>query len=483
MRTSQEYFESIKKLKPNVYIGGKLVERDDPRLMNGVNIIRTTFDLAADPQYADLMTATSHLTGKTINRFNHIHQSVDDLMKKQEMTRMLCHKVAGCTQRCMGIDAANALSVATREIDEAYGTEYYARFLKWLEWFQENDIVATCAQTDVKGDRAKRPHEQADPDMYVHVVEKRDDGIIVRGAKNHITISAYTEEIIVVPTRVMGPKDADYAVAFAIPADTEGVKLVTRVSSPPARKIFKVERQHGNADSFVIFENVFVPWERVFMCGEYKFAGRLALLFALFHRHSYTGCKPAMTDILMGLGALVADYNGVGKAPHVRDKLADMIATAELVYGAGIASAVKSKKALSGTQVPDEVFANVGRYHAGVNLFHEYDIVADLAGGLPATIPPEEDFTSPETGELMNKYIMRNPEISAENQHRLFRLLSDTLVSGHTGIFQVGGLHGGGSPVMEKIAIMGNYDMEGKKRIVKNLAGIVDEPKAVEIKE
>ncbi len=474
MRTSRQYLESLRKMRPNVYMGGKIIPRDDPRLIGGINVISTTFDCAADPKYADLVTAKSHLTGKTINRFTHVHQSVDDLLKKQEMTRELCQLVGGCIQRCMGIDGTNALSVVTKDCDNVFGTGYHERFLKWLEYFQENDMVACCAQTDVKGDRSKRPFEQADPDLYVRIAEKREDGIIVRGAKNHITIAPYAEEIIVTPTRMLTEKDSDYAVAFAIPADTPGVKLVTRATMPRERKYLKTGKSIGSADCFVIFEDVFVPKERVFLCGEYMFGGMLALMFALYHRHSYTGCKPASTDVLMGQAALVAEYNGIEKAPHVRDKLADMVAVAELVYGAGIAAGVKAKRAASGTYVPDVVFANVARYHAGIKLYHEFEILADLAGGLPATIPPEEDFYSPETGELMHKYIMRNPKISAENQHRLFRLLSDTLCSAHSGVMQVGGLHGGGSPIMEKIAIMGTYDIEAKKKIAKNLAGIKD---------
>lgn len=472
MRTAQQYLENLRKMRSNVYMNGKIIPRDDPRLMGGINVISATFEFAADPRHADLMTAESHLTGKTINRYTHVHQSVEDLLKKQEMTRMLCQQVGGCIQRCMGIDATNALSVVTKDVDNAYGTDYNARFLKWLEYFQENDLVACCAQTDVKGDRSKRPHEQEDPDLYVRIVERRDDGIIVRGAKNHITIAPYAEEIIVVPTRALGEKDAGYAVAFAIPADTPGVKLVTRATSPRERKLMKTGREIGTADSFIIFDDVFVPRERVFLCGEHKFGGMLALLFALYHRHSYTGCKPATTDVIMGQAALVAEYNGIEKAHHVREKLAEMVAVAELVYGAGIASAVKARKAASGTYVPDVVYTNVARYHAGVKLYHEYETLADLSGGLPATLPPEEDFYNPETGPLLHKYIMRNPKISAENQHRLFRLLSDTLCSAHSGVMQVAGLHGGGSPIMEKIAIMSTYDIEAKKKLAKYLAGI-----------
>ncbi len=267
MRTFEQYVEKLRSMKPNVYMGGKLVARDDPRFMAGIRTIGTTIECGLDPKYADLMTVKSHLTGKTINRYTHVHQSVEDLLKKQEMTRFLCQKVGGCIDRCMGVDATNALSVVTKDCDNVFGTGYHQRFLKWLEYFQENDLVAACAQTDVKGDRSKRPFEQADPDMYVHLVEKRDDGIIVRGAKNHISIVPYADEIIVVPTRALTEKDSDYAVAFAIPADHEGVKLVTRASNYRERKILTGSVSINQTDCFVIFENTFVPWDRVFLCG------------------------------------------------------------------------------------------------------------------------------------------------------------------------------------------------------------------------
>ncbi|MGB9846891.1 MAG: 4-hydroxyphenylacetate 3-hydroxylase N-terminal domain-containing protein, partial [Desulfotomaculales bacterium] len=319
MRTAQQYLEKLRAMRPNVYINGKLVARDDPQLLPGINVVSETFNYAHDSRYAELTTAVSHLTGKTVNRFCHIHQSTEDLLKKQQMTRFLCQRVGGCIQRCMGIDALNALSVVTKDMDLALGTEYHARFLKYLEYFQENDLVGNCAQTDVKGDRMKRPFEQQDPDLYLRVVEKRAGGIVVRGAKAHNTIGPYADEIIVVPTRMMTEKDADWAVAFAVPADTEGIYLVCRATAARKREHLKAPgATYGSADSLTVFDNVFVPWERVFMCGETKFAGQLASLFATYHRHSYTGCKPAVTDIIMGAAALVAEYNGIERAPHVR---------------------------------------------------------------------------------------------------------------------------------------------------------------------
>jgi 4-hydroxyphenylacetate 3-monooxygenase/4-hydroxybutyryl-CoA dehydratase/vinylacetyl-CoA-Delta-isomerase len=477
MITSQQYRERLLRMRPNVYVNGELVPRDDPRLLPGINVIGLTYDLAREPELEPFTTATSHLTGEKISRFCNIHQSVDDLLAKQRMTRLCCQRSGGCIQRCMGIDAMNALSVVTYDMDQALGTDYNKRFLAYLEYFQANDICANCAQTDVKGDRSKRPHQQADPDLYLRIVERRSDGIVVRGAKAHNTIAPYADEIIVVPTRFLTEEESDWAVAFALPADTEGVHLVCRPTSPrPRTRLHAPIAEYGDVESLTIFDDVFVPWERVFMCGERQFAGPLALLFALFHRHSYTGCKPATSDVLMGAAALVAEYNGVETAQHVRHKLADLIGVAELVYAAGIAGAVTGQRAPSGTYVPDVIYCNVGRRHAGENIYHEHQIVADLAGGLAATLPPEGDFYNEVTGPLLEKYMMRNPKITAENQHRCFRMIGDLICSGLAGVQQIAGLHGGGSPVMETIALLGNYDLEAKKAIARRLAGIERDP-------
>jgi len=473
MRTSQEYRERLFSMKRNVYMDGELVGRDDPRIAPAINVISLTYDLAHDPQYEGVMTATSHLSGQRINRFCHIHQSVEDLLDKQKMTRLYCQKTGGCIQRCMGIDAMNALSVITYDTDKAMGTEYHQRFLRYLAYFQENDICANCAQTDVKGDRRKRPHEQVDPDLYLRVVEKREDGIIVRGAKAHNTVAPYCDEIIVTPTRFLTEEEGDWAVSFAIPADTDGVYLSCRPAmARPRKKLHAPITTYGDVESFTIFDDVFVPWERVFLCGEREFGGRLALMFALFHRHSYTGCKPATSDVMMGMAALVAEYNGIEEVQHARHKLVDLIAVAELVYAAGVAAAVTAQQSPAGTYIPDPVYCNVGRRHAGLNIYHEYEIVADLAGGLPATLPMEGDFYHEKLGPLLDKYMMRNPRISAADQHRCFRALSDAICSGLAGLLQIAGLHGGGSPVMENIATLGFYDLETRKNIAKHLAGI-----------
>ena len=437
MRTQEQYLEKLKGMRPNIYLDGEKIGRDDPRVIRASSAIRMTFSVVNNPEYDGLITATSHITGKTINRFTHIHQSQEDLLKKQELTRKICGQCGGCVQRCMGIDMMNALSSVVKDVDAKYGTPYYDRFLKFLEYFQENDLVCGC--------------------------------------KVHNTMAPYADELIALPTRVMGPDEKDYAIAFAIPADTEGVYLIAREAFSQTREpnLDAPITSAGDLESMTDFDNVFVPNERIFLNGEVDFAGQLALRFALYHRHSYTGCKPGIGDVIMGTTALLADYQNIKKQSHVKEKLAEMISVAELTYAAGIAAAVKSTKATSGTQVPNVIFANVGRRHAGHNIYHEFNSLCDVSGGLPATVPQTKEYNNPEIGKFVQKYVTRRKGVSSEDCYRAFLLANDLLCGEYSSvIFQVAGVHGGGSPIMEDIAILGSYDLKSKINIAKHLAGI-----------
>lgn len=473
MITGDEYRNRITKLKPNVYMGGTIVDRFDPRLMGGINVMAATYDFAFDPEFKEFGVAISHLTGDKVSRFTHIHHNVEDLLNKQRMTRLYSQEVGGCIQRCMGIDALNALSIVTFEADKNHGTQYNEMFLNFMKNVQEEDLSLNCGQTDVKGNRPWRPGQQKDPDLYLRVVEKKADGIIVNGAKAHNSCSTYVDEIVVIPTRHMTAEENDWAVAFSIPSDWEGVTIINAAYSPPQRKKLKAQYNNvGIGHSITIFDHVFVPWERVFLCGETELAGKLALLFALYHRHSYTGCKTALSEILTGATALAAEYNGIGNAQHVRHKLAEMIQIVDLIYAAGIASAVNASMADSGTYIPDTNYCNVGRMLAGESIYKEYEALAAIAGGLAATLPGEDDFYNEKTGPYLNKYIMRNPSVSAENQHRAFRLFHDMMASAWGGHKLIDALHGGGSPVIEKVAIYRDHNIEHSKNIAKKLAGI-----------
>lgn len=481
--TYEQYLERMYKMRPNIYIGNEVVDRKDPRLETGMYVMKQTYDCLYDERYQDLTIATSHLTGEKINRFTHPAQSVEDLLKKQKMVKLLSHRVGGCIQRCMGMDAVNALSVVCYEMDEALGTHYNDNFIEYLKYLQKHDLIANCAQTDVKGHRLKRPADQPDPDVYLRIVESREDGIVVRGAKACNSCAPYVDEIIVTPTRFMGPGEEQYAVSFAIPADWPGVKLAALPSLRHKRTHIDSPSAHvGDVESMTIFDDVFIPKERVFMNGVANpectpYAGFLALMFAHYHRHSYTGCKPATSEVIASEAALVAEYNGIEKAQHVKEKLCHIISIAELVFAAGEASAYRAEKSPSGTYVPDEILTNAGRKLAGEEIYNEVKILVDLAGGLVATLPFEDTFYQEKdgVGELLNKYIMRNPAIEAEKVHRCFRMIEDEVIAEFGSEMKVAGLHGGGSPVMEVISMMGRYDLEELKGIAKYLAGIEDD--------
>jgi 4-hydroxyphenylacetate 3-monooxygenase/4-hydroxybutyryl-CoA dehydratase/vinylacetyl-CoA-Delta-isomerase len=460
-------------MRRNVQTRGERIDRDDSYLMPGINTISLTHDVALNPENEDLMTAFSPLINCKIGRFTHLNQNTEDLLKKIEMVRVLCQKVGGCIQRCMGVDALNSFSVVTHQLDEKFGTEYHKRFINYLKDFQQNDVVAAAAMTDVKGDRNLRPHQQVDPDLYLRIVEKKSDGIVVRGAKAHNSMAPYAEELMVLPTRALTKEEKDYAVGFSIPADSDGVKLIIKMKTPPERKKLKSPMGlYGSADCLTIFDDVFVPWERVFVCGEWEYASLLTGYFATFHRHSYCGCKPGTADIFMGAAALISEYNGLKNISHIRDKIVDFIMIAELVYACGIAAAIHGRKTSSGTYLPDIVYSNIGRCWAGQNFSKEYELLIDIAGGLAQTIPFEEDYLDPKTHTLLEKYLRGVSSIPTEDRLRCLNLIHDLTASQFAGGKLVAGIHGGGAPQMERVAIYHSYDLESKKKLAKYLAGI-----------
>ena len=309
LKTPAEYLESLKRLKRNVYLMGEKVDNivDHPIIRPSINSVAMTYELAGDPEHEDLMTCTSSLTGEKINRFCHLHQSTDDLIKKVKMQRLMGQKTAACFQRCVGMDAFNALDSTTFEMDQKLGTSYHQRFISFLKYVQENDLVVDGAMTDVKGDRGLSPSQQADPDMYVHVVEYKDDGIVVSGAKAHQTGMLNSHEMIVMPTSAMTEKDKDYAVTFTIPTDAEGIVYIYGRQSCDTRRLEGGSIDVGNArfggqEVLTVFDRVFVPWERVFMCGEWEFSGHAG--------RAVRGLPPPELRRVQGGGGRRADRGG-----------------------------------------------------------------------------------------------------------------------------------------------------------------------------
>lgn len=479
MKTAAEYEESLRKLNLKVYLQGELVENpvDHPIIRPSMNSVKATYALAEDPQYEELMTATSHLTGKKINRFCNLHQSTDDLVKKVKMQRLLGQKTAACFQRCVGMDAINAVDSVTFEMDQKLGTTYHARFTKFLINMQEEDWTVDGAMTDPKGDRNLPPSKQADPDLYLHVTEKREDGIIVRGAKAHQTGAVNSHWILVMPTISMGKDDADYSVSFVAPADAEGIFYIYGRQSCDTRKLEGGDidvgnKQFGGHEALMVFDDVFIPWENVFMCGEYEFSGALVERFAGYHRQSYGGCKVGVGDVLIGATALAADYNGAAKASHVKDKLIEMMHLNETLYACGIACSAEGNKTASGTYLINLLLANVCKQNVTRFPYEIARLAEDVAGGLMVTMPSEKDLRHPEIGKIVEKYFCGVPSVPTENRMRILRLIENITLGTAAVGYRTESMHGAGSPQAQRIMISRQGNLEQKKELAKAIAGI-----------
>lgn len=479
LMTGEQYIESIRSMKMKVYMFGQQVQNpvDDPILRPSLNSVRMTYDLAQMPEYQDLMTAISPYTGRRINRFTHIHESTEDLIKKVKMQRLLGQKTAACFQRCVGMDAFNAVFSTTYETDKAHGTNYHENFKKFMLYVQENDLTIDGAMTDPKGDRSKAPHAQEDPDLFLRIVERRNNGIVVRGAKAHQTGVLNSHEVIVMPTQSMRAEDADYAVSFAVPMDTPGISMIIGRQSCDTRKRENTEMDVGNSEfggveALTIFDDVFVPNERIFLCGEYEFAGMMVERFAGYHRQSYGGCKVGVGDVLIGAAAVAAEYNGAAKATHVKDKLIEMTHLNETLYCCGIACSSQGYRTESGNYMIDLLLANVCKQNVTRYPYEIVRLAEDIAGGLMVTAPSEADFRDPQLGPVIDKYLRGSFAVSTESRLRILRLIENLALGTAAVGYRTESMHGAGSPQAQRIMISRQGNLEHKKELAKTIAHI-----------
>lgn len=478
MMTAQQYEDSLRELNLVVYMLGRRIENvvDDPIIRPSMKAVAKTYELAHHPEFEDIMTARSHITGKKINRFTHIHQSIDDLVKKSKMGRLLGRETGCCFQRCVGMDALNATSIVTYDIDQKHGTEYYQRFLKYLEYVQEKDLTVDGAMTDPKGDRSLPPHKQPDPDQFMHVVEERKDGIVVRGAKAHQTGAANSHEILVMATITMREEDRDYAISFALPSDAEGIIYIMGRQSCDTRKLEGDTIDRGNLlfgghEALVIFNNVFVPWERLFMYREHEFTGSLVEKFASYHRQSYA-CKVGVGDVLIGAAQTVAEYNGAERASHIKDKIVEMNHLNETLYCGCIACASEGNKEPSGTYCVNTLLANVHKHNVTRFPYEIARLAQDMAGGLMVTMPSAQDLDSEATGTWLRKYLKATAEVPTEHRMRIMRLIENLTLGTAAVGYLTESMHGAGSPQAQRIMISRTINMKEKQRAAKRLVGI-----------
>jgi 4-hydroxybutyryl-CoA dehydratase/vinylacetyl-CoA-Delta-isomerase len=478
--TGDDYRDSLRGRNLRVFLFGERIDEpvDHPLIRPSINAVAATYDLAvAQPELA---TAWSSLAGRRVNRFLQIAESVEDVVAQNKMQRRLGQLTGTCFQRCVGMDAFNALYSVTYECDQAHGTNYHARLREFIRYCQEENLVVGGAMTDPKGDRSKGPSEQEDPDLFVHVVDRRDDGLVIRGAKMHQTGCLNSHWIIVMPTMRLRTEDRDYAVVAAIPVGHPGLTFIYGRQSCDTRALEGGEIDQGNAqfsgqEAMIVIDDVLVPWEFVFLNGEVEWAAPLVERFTAFHRRSYV-CKTGLGDVLIGAAAQIADYNGVPNASHIREKLVEMAHLNETIYGAGIASSYESKPTAAGNYQNDDLLANVCKQNVTRFPYELARLAQDIAGGLVATLPSERDFDHPEAGPLLRKYLKGRAGVSVEDRIRILRLIENMTLGRNAVGYLTESMHGAGSPQAQRIQIQRALNLEEKKALARRLAGIEDRP-------
>ncbi|MFB5626750.1 MAG: 4-hydroxyphenylacetate 3-hydroxylase family protein [Nitrosarchaeum sp.] len=479
IRTGEDYIQSLRGRDIKVYLFGELVKEpvDHPMIRPSINAVAETYDLAIREE--ELASTNSSITGLRVNRFLHIAESAQDLVLQNKMQRKLGQNTGTCFQRCVGMDALNALHSVTFEIDEKHKTTYHKRFLEFVKMMQKENLVIGGAMTDPKGDRSKGPAEQDDPDLFTRVVAKDDKGIYVSGAKAHQTGCINSHWIILMPTVRLTENDKDWAVVGAIPADAKGVTYIYGRQSCDTRSMEEGTIDDGNAkyggqEALMILDKVFIPWDKVFMYGEYEFASMLVERFTCYHRRSYV-CKTGLGDVLIGAAAAIADYNGVPNVSHIKDKIIEMTHLNETIFAAGIASSHQGHKMKSGVYLNEDMLAQVCKHNVTRFPYEISRLAQDIAGGLVVTLPSEKDFRHPVAGPLLKKYLKGRKGADVENRMRILRLIENMTLGRNAVGYLTESMHGAGSPQAQRIQMQRQMQIGYKKNLAKNLAGITND--------
>ncbi len=492
LMSGNDFRESLRRYKPRVFLDGQLVDNvaDEPGFGPGINAIALTYDYALKAKYAPIMTAVQHTSGKLVNRLSHINTSSGDLLNKLEAVRLVCQET-GCAQRYLTHDALNAIGQVSSRIDDARGTtENTARFLNYLHRVQDQDLTLGIAMTDAKGDRSRRPHEQANVDSYVHVVERNalhngKRGIVISGTKAIVTGAPYMHEFLVMPCRNMGKEDADFAVCCAVPVDAPGITIIARPAGRPGEKVEHgaalFSRKYGQSTGVVMFDKVFVPWDSVFYEGEWEHTGHLTYSYATHHRHTCIGARAGFGDLLIGAGALMCEANGFdpGKETHLREQMVELITITESFYACGVAASVYGKPdEHSKTFMPDPVFSNIGKLLLATKIYDMHRIAHYVSGGLIVTLPGPDEDHNPETGAKLSEVLRANPDVPYEQRIETARFIEDLTAGYQGGWYSVISLHGGGSPAAMKQEIYRNYPIGSKVELVERILerGVAHDP-------
>jgi len=479
LMSAADYRESLRRYKPRVFVNGERIESvaDEPRLAPGINAIGITYDFALQEQHKPLMLARQGTSGKIVNRMLHIDETSQDLLYKLEAVRLVCRE-SGCAMRYLSHDALNAVFQATKRTDLNHGTDYHQRFLAYLHRVQDEDLTIAVAMTDAKGDRSKRPSAQSNPDVYVHIKERRPDGIVIRGTKAIVTAAPYVHEFLVMPCRTMTAEDREFAVCCAVPVDAEGVTIVARPAGRPGESAAKFSAKYGQSTGVVIFDDVFVPWDRVFLTGENEEGGFLTTSYATHHRHSCIAARAGFGDLLIGAGALMIEANGLDpeRHSHIREAMVELITITEGFFACGVAASVYGIKDPAGSIMPDPVFSNIGKLLLATKIYDMHRLAHYVSGGLVVALPGPDEDHNPETRASLTAVLAGRPDIPAEARLEVARLVEDLTASYQSGWYSLISLHGGGSPEAMKREIWRNYPLMEKRELIERLLdrGVLD---------
>jgi 4-hydroxybutyryl-CoA dehydratase/vinylacetyl-CoA-Delta-isomerase len=474
LMSSSDYKESLRQYRPKIFVDGRRVVSvaDEPAFQPGINAVGLTYDYALRAEYAPIMTATQHSSGKVVNRLLHINTSSGDLLNKLEAVRLVCQET-GCAQRYLTHDALNAIHQVSARLDDAKGTtEHLDRFTAYLHDVQDRDLTLGIAMTDAKGDRSKRPHQQHNPDSYVHITHRDEKGIRISGTKAIVTGAPYMHEFLVMPCRNMSREEVDFAVCCAVPVDADGVTIVARPAGRPGEKAALFSNKYGQSTGVVVFHDVFVPWDRVFYAGDWEHSGYMTYNYATHHRHSCIGARAGFGDLLIGAGALMCEANGFdpGEEHHLRDQMVELIKITEGFYACGVAASVYATlDNAAGSFVPDPVFANIGKLLLATQIYDMHRIAHYVSGGLIVALPGPDEDHNPQTQATLHDVLRANPNIPYDKRIETARFIEDLTASYQGGWYSVISMHGGGSPEAMKREIYRNYPVGSKVELVERL--------------
>lgn len=479
LRTPQEYKASLQDDRVIYYKGERVKDvTTHPVISVAVKHASIDYHMAEDPRYRDLAVVHNPQMGEEISRYYHLPRNSDDLLKRSQLieTATSLGRTLVVLIKEIGTDALFALHMVARHMDDHLHTAYLPRVKKFYEHCARNDLAVAVAQTDVKGDRSLGPTNQSHPDYYVRIVDERPDGIVVRGAKIHTSVLTNANEVIVLPTRNMAEADKDYAVAFAIPVNTPGLKMICSPYGAPREGSLDhpITSQHKMTETLTVFDDVFVPHERVFLQKEWQYAGILAKTFVEFHRFTAISYKLPLTDALVGSAQLITDYNGLARANHIREKITRLIAYTETLRALTVQAAQQCHIAEEDIAVPNTLLVNIAKLHFAENYHQMIAYLQDISGGILVTAPGEADLRNPETRPFVEKYLGGRAGVSAEARLRALNMISELTAADFGGYQAVLAIHAEGSIEAEKMTIHREYDFQSSLALAKYIAGLDD---------